>query len=66
MRPKTRVGLFSHIWYARYAIHKHVLGVLQVSEGQCDGYTAAKGVRSTAKFCEVLQNSAKFFEIASE
>jgi hypothetical protein len=47
-------------------MRKRVLGVLRVSEGLCDGYTAAEGVRSAAKLCEVLRNSAKFFEIASE
>jgi hypothetical protein len=66
MRPKTHVVLFSCIWYAQYAMCKCVWGVLCVSEGWCDRYMVAKGVRSAAKFCEVLQNSAKFFEIALE
>jgi hypothetical protein len=66
MHPKTRVVLFSHIWYAQYAMRKHVWGVLHVSKGWYDRYMAAKGVRIAAKLCEVLQNSAKFFEIASE
>jgi hypothetical protein len=66
MCPKTHVVLFSCIWYAQYVMRKCVWGVLHVSEGRCDRYMAAEGVRSAAKSCEVLQNSAKFFEIASE
>jgi hypothetical protein len=49
MHPKMCVVLFSRIWYARYAMHKRVLGVLRVSEGRYNRYAAAKGVRSAAK-----------------
>jgi hypothetical protein len=44
-------------------MRKRVLGVLRVSEGLCNGYTAAEGVRSAAKSCEVLRSFAKFCEI---
>jgi hypothetical protein len=47
-------------------MRKRVLGVLHVSEGRYNKYMAAEGVQSAAKFCEILRNSAKFFEIASE